>query len=207
MNLIRAKQLNPDISGLVAQYASGDFLPRTEAEDFALEVDLVQTCEYLSSLIEASNAGVNSINGISGFINIIGLNGVEVTGQSGNIFISAPAEIGLALSDEDSELETGVGAVTFRIPYDFEIEELRANVNIPPSGGDISIDIIVGDLSIFDGNLLTISDGEESSLESPPYDLDYSTFADDDKFRFDIIDAPTGFAGAGLKVWMKGKRL
>jgi hypothetical protein len=207
MNLIRAKQLNPDVSGLVTQYASGDFLPRIEAEDFVSNEDLAQTGEYIIGLIEGSNAGVNTINGISGFVNIVGLNGVEIAEESGSITISVPAEIGLALSDEDSALETGIGMATFRLPYDFEIEELRANVSVAPSGGDISIDIVVGDLSIFDGNLLTINGGEESSLESTPYDLDYFVFADDEKFRFDILDVPTGFAGAGLKVWMKGKRL
>lgn len=115
--------------------------------------------------------------------------------------------IGVACSDESTAITTGTQKVTFRMPYDFDVYEVRANLKTASSsGGPFQVDINQNGTSIFGTDKLTIDDTEKTSLTAAtPVDLT-APFAldDDDEMTVDVDDHGTG--AIGLKIWLIGRR-
>lgn len=111
-----------------------------------------------------------------------------------------------ACSDETSDLSTGAGKLTFRMPYAMTLTEVRASVGTAPTGADIIVDINE-DASTILSTKITIDDGEKSSEDAttPPVISD-SALADDAEITIDVDQVGSGTAGAGLKVYLNGYR-
>ena len=115
--------------------------------------------------------------------------------------------ISIALGDETSDAETGTGVVTFRMPYAFELTEVRASAVTAPVGSTAIIDINEGGVSIL-STAITLDAGEKTSetAATPPVISD-SALADDAEITIDIDQVGSTTAGAGFKVTLIGRRV
>ncbi len=129
----------------------------------------------------------------------------KITGAKMISSISLEA-IGVACSDETTDLTTGTAKATFRMPYALTVTAVRANVNTAPVGSSIIVDINDGAASIL-STKLSIDAGEKTSTTAttPPVISD-TALADDAEITIDIDQIGSGTAGKGLKVWIIGKR-
>jgi hypothetical protein len=115
--------------------------------------------------------------------------------------------IGIACSDETTALTTGTAKATFRMPYGFELTEVRANVTTAPTGSLLTVDINENGTTIL-STKLTIDAGEETSTTAAiPVVISDTTLADDAKITIDIDTVGSTVAGAGLKVWLIGRKI
>jgi len=121
-------------------------------------------------------------------------------------WVAFPVEIGVAISDETSDLTTGTAKITFRAPYAFTLTEVRANVKTAATGSVLTFDINENGVSVL-STLLTIDAGEETSetAATPPVISD-SAIGDDSEMTIDIDQIGSTVAGAGLKVALIGVR-
>lgn len=122
---------------------------------------------------------------------------VEPTGGGG----ASIAPIGIACSDEETELEAGDGKATFRMPFSGVIAEVRASLTTASGDGQVEIDIRRNGTTIFD-TTLTIDETEKTTTTATtPAVLDDTEkeFDDDDEFIIDIDDPGDG--ATGLKIW------
>lgn len=117
-----------------------------------------------------------------------------------------PTEIGLACSDETTDLTTGTAKATFRMPYAMTLTSVRANVNTAPSGAAIVINIKESGTTIF-STKPQIDSGSLTSIGSTvtPVISD-ANLADDAEIKIDIDQVGVTTAGKGLKVWLIGTR-
>jgi hypothetical protein len=112
----------------------------------------------------------------------------------------------IACSDEDTDLSTGTAKVTFRMPYAFYVEEVRASVNTAPTGSTLTVDINEGGVSIL-STVLSIDAGEETSeTAATAAVISDASLADDAEITIDIDQVGSTVAGKGLKVTLKGYR-
>lgn len=120
--------------------------------------------------------------------------------------LAEKCEIGVACSDETTDLTTGTAKVTFRMPYAMTLTGVRANVNTAPVGSTITVDINEGGVSVL-STLLTIDAAEKTSTTAAvPAVISDSGLADDAEITIDIDQVGSTTAGKGLKVWLIGTR-
>lgn len=112
----------------------------------------------------------------------------------------------VAASDEGTDLATGVGVLTFRMPYAITLTEVRANVNTAPTGSGITVDVNEGGVSIF-STALTIDDGEKTSVTAAiPAVISDPNLADDAELTIDIDAVGSTTPGKGLKITFIGRK-
>jgi len=115
-------------------------------------------------------------------------------------------EIIAACSDETTDLETGTGKLTFRMPYAMTVTKVYADVNTAPVGSTIIIDINESGSSIL-STKLTIDVGEKDSEDAAiPAVISDSSLAKRAEITFDIDQIGSSTPGKGLKVTLEGKR-
>lgn len=113
----------------------------------------------------------------------------------------------IACSDETTDLATGTAVVTFRMPYRFAIDEVRASVTTAPTGAALIVDINAGVNSIL-STRITVDAGElTSTTAATPAVVSTGTIADDTQMTIDIDQVGSTVAGAGLKVTIIGRRV
>jgi hypothetical protein len=124
--------------------------------------------------------------------------------------------MGIALSDETTNITTGTAKVTIRAPFNMIINAIpRATLATVSTSGDPTVDINVNGTSILGANKLSIDANEKTSTtaatattratashtgwtgtaSSPNYQI-----SDDAEITFDIDVAGTG--AKGLKVYL-----
>lgn len=113
--------------------------------------------------------------------------------------------IAIACSDETTALTTGAAKVTFRMPYAFTLQGVRASLTTAQTGGAIfTVDINEGVSSIL-STKLTIDNGEKTSTTAAtPVVISDTTVADDAEITIDIDQVGDGTA-KGLKVYLIGR--
>lgn len=112
----------------------------------------------------------------------------------------------VAASDESTNLTTGNGKVTFRMPYGFLLSDVRASLTVGQSAGVIlTIDINRNGTSIL-STKLTFDNAEKTTVTAstpPVFASGGDVLYDDDEISIDIDQV--GTAGAkGLKVSLIG---
>ena len=120
--------------------------------------------------------------------------------------LRAPCEIGLACSDETSNLTTGAAKVTFRMPYAMTLTAVRLNVNIAPTGSALIVDVNEGGVSVFSTNPRIDAGSKTSVGSATPAVISDSALADDAEITVDVDQIGSTIAGKGLKVWLIGRR-
>ena len=130
----------------------------------------------------------------------------NVTANTAKVSWDKDCEIGVAASDEATALTTGAAKVTFRMPFAMTLTDVRANVNIAPTGAGITVDINETAVSIL-STKLTIDATEKTSVTAAvPVVISDSSLADDAEITIDIDVIGSTIAGAGLKIWLIGTR-
>lgn len=112
--------------------------------------------------------------------------------------------IAIACSDETSVIAAGTSRVTFRMPYAFTLQAVRASLSVAQTSGSIfTVDINEGGTSII-STKLTIDNGERTSVTAatPPV-ISEAALADDAEITIDIDQVGDGTA-RGLKVYLIG---
>ena len=123
-----------------------------------------------------------------------------------NIHKAGTIALGIACSDETTDLTTGTAKATFRMPFAFTLDAVRASVTTAPTGAALQVDINEGGASVLSTEI-TIDDGEKTSTTAAtPAVISDSDLADDAEITIDIDQIGSGTAGAGLKVWLIGRR-
>lgn len=134
--------------------------------------------------------------------------------QSGDNVYATPDEIakrdivaiGVACSDETTDITAGTAKVTFRAPFAMTLTTVRASLTAAqPSGSIFTVDINESGTSIL-STKLTIDNTETTSLTAATQPVISDTaIADDAVITIDVDQV--GDAGAkGLKVWLIGRR-
>jgi hypothetical protein len=111
----------------------------------------------------------------------------------------------IACSDETTALTTGTKA-TFRMPYAFTLTAVRASLTTAGStSGVTTIDINLGGSSIFTTNLLTIDQGDKTSVGATTApNITTTALTDDGEITIDIDGLSGGATETGLKVTLIG---
>lgn len=120
--------------------------------------------------------------------------------------LTAPVEIGMACSDETTALTTGTAKVTFRLPYAMTLTAVRASVTTAPTGSTLVVDINEGGTSVLSTKLSIDATEKSSTTAATAAVISDSALADDAEITVDIDQIGATIAGAGLKVWLIGRR-
>jgi hypothetical protein len=150
----------------------------------------------LSSYASASPARSDTVPGIKG--------GANKTFTAGAVADLATVRIGVACSDETTNLTTGTAKITFRAPCAFTLTEVRANVNTAPVGATITVDINVGGSTILSTKLTIDASEKTSTTAATPAVISSASISDDAEITIDIDQIGSSTAGKGLKVWLIG---
>ena len=140
----------------------------------------------------------------------VGSNGQVLKAASGQTlgleWAGADATIGVACSDETTDLATGTGVVTFRMPHAMTLTAVRASVTTAPTGSTIIVDINEGGTSVLSTKLSIDASEKTSTTAATAAVISDSALADDAEITIDIDQVGSTVAGAGLKVWLIGTR-
>lgn len=112
-------------------------------------------------------------------------------------------------SDEYTPIPIGGPKTTFRAPYPFDMTEgyVRASLTTAPSGSSMIIDITMNGTTIF-STPITIEAEERTSVTAAMQSvLSITSVPDDAEFLVYVTAIGSGFAGAGLKVALTGKKV
>jgi len=108
-----------------------------------------------------------------------------------------------ACSDETSDLTTGIKS-TWRVPFGFTVQSVRASVTTAPTGANITVDILQNGVSILTTNI-TIDATEKTSLSAATQPVVLTTaLTDDAEITINLTTIGSTIAGAGLKVAIIG---
>lgn len=108
--------------------------------------------------------------------------------------------------DESTSLTTGTGKYYFKIPFAFDLSEVRASVNTAPTSSTIIIDINKDGTSILSTKLTIDIDEKSSFTAATSYVISDRVIAEDSEISIDIDQIGSGIAGKGLKVYLLGSR-
>lgn len=127
---------------------------------------------------------------------------LQTNGSNVYTWVPHTTFLGFAVSDETTDITTGTGKLTFRMPYAMTLTEIRASVNTASSSGVITVNIKENGTTIF-STQLTIDAGEKTSTTAATvFTFSDSIMGDDSEITVDIVGAGTG--AKGLKVTMIG---
>ncbi len=119
--------------------------------------------------------------------------------------LTASQSFVLACSDETSDLTTGTAKITFRMPYAFTIEEVRASCNTAPVGATITVDINESGATILSTKLTIDASEKTSTTAAAAAVVSDASLADDAEITVDIDQVGSSTAGKGLKVTIIGR--
>lgn len=112
----------------------------------------------------------------------------------------------IALGDETTAATTGTAKVTFRMPYAFELSEVRASATTAPTDAVATFDINEGGVTILSTKLTIDATEKTSTTAAIPAVIDDGTLADDAEITIDIDTVGSTIAGAGYKIYLIGNR-
>ena len=115
-------------------------------------------------------------------------------------------QIGVACSDETTDITTGTAKVTFRMPYAMTLTAVRVNCKASPTVSAVEIDIKSGTTAttIFSTKPQIAAGSKTSVSGAVPGTLSVTALPDDEEVTIDITQAGTG--AKSLKVWLIGTR-
>jgi len=131
-----------------------------------------------------------------------------VQNNSGNWDLGAEENFIIACSDETTNLNAILSIVSFRMPYQLNLLEVKASVNTAPISQPIILDINCNGVSIFSSRLVIDATETTSKTSSSPYLIINPLLPDDSVITIDA-DQVGGISspGNGLKVTFKGRRI
>ena len=126
--------------------------------------------------------------------------------QAFSTLTAAPIEVGIACSDETTNLTTGTAKVTFRMPLAMSLTAVRINVNTAPTGSALVVNVLQGGSSVF-STKPQIDAGTKTSVGSGTTAvISTSALTSDAEITINLDQIGSTIAGKGLKVWLIGTR-
>lgn len=111
----------------------------------------------------------------------------------------------IAASDEVTPLTVGAGAVTFRMPYKFQLESVKASLTTAGTTGALTRAEIKANGSDILSTPLTIDFGDKTSkTAATPAVISTTVLEDDVEITVDITSITTGAVETGLKIYLIG---
>jgi len=110
------------------------------------------------------------------------------------------------IGDESTPLTAGVGKYAFRVPFAFVLDEVRAAVTVAPTGAAIVVDVNEAGASVLSTPISIDATEKTSTTAAAPPVISDAALADDAEITIDIDAVGSTIAGAGLKVWLIGRR-
>jgi hypothetical protein len=126
------------------------------------------------------------------------------TGGQKALAATSPETFVIVCSDESTAITTGTAKVTFRMPYAFTVDGVRASLTTASSSGTPTVDINEGGASILSTKLTIDANELTSTTAAAAAVISDSSLADDAEMTIDIDTAGTG--AKGLKVYIIGRR-
>lgn len=191
-----------DIVGLMTYVSSAGIA--TVAEGLTgipnLNIGIVTATSYYGNGINLSGV-VTSLVGYATESYVDNLVGISTFSGDYDDLTNKPTDIYIiACSDETTDLTTGTGKVTFRMPTAGTLSDLKATVTTAPVGANLEVDINENGSTIL-STVLSIDDGEKTSeTATTPAVISDSSLADDSEITIDIDQVGLTTAGSGLKV-------
>lgn len=113
----------------------------------------------------------------------------------------------IAVTDEVSNITTGIGKITFRMPYNFILSEVRASVKTAPTGSAIQVDINQNGVSILSTVLSIDATEKTSTTAATPAVISTASLTDDAEITIDVDQVGSVITGTALNVALIGKPL
>lgn len=140
----------------------------------------------------------------------VGTNGQYLKAASGETlgldWAGLDVVIGVACSDETTDLTTGTAKATFRMPHAMTLTGVRATVTTAPTGSTIVVDINEAGTSVLGTKLSIDATEKTSTTAASAATITDSALADDAEITIDIDQVGSTTAGAGLKVYLIGTK-
>jgi len=131
----------------------------------------------------------------------------DSTDADGNKYDFNTTSFVIACSDETTDLETGDDKAQIRLPFQFELTDITANVNTAPTGSAISIQVQEDGSDILSTPItIDVSETTSESAATPPVISD-STLAANSIISIDLDIIGSSTAGTGLKINLIGYRV
>ena len=132
----------------------------------------------------------------------------DSTEATGNKWDYPTTSFVVACSTETDDLTTGDDKVQFRMPFQFELTSIVANVNTASTGADINVQVQEDGSDIMSGVGITIDATETtSSTSATPPTITDSTLASNSIISIDLDQVGSTLAGTGLKINFIGYRI
>lgn len=112
----------------------------------------------------------------------------------------------LACSDETTDLTTGTGKATFRMPFAMTVTGVSASVTTAPVGSTIICDINESGSTILSTKLSIDASEKTSTTAASAAVISDTALASDAEITIDIDQIGSSTAGTGLKVKIEGYR-
>jgi len=126
---------------------------------------------------------------------------VDETTGADNLIKAIPAII----SSETDDIVVEDQKYIFRIPFEFNLSQIRANLRNAPMGSSLIIDVKKDGISIL-STLISIDAGTKTNKDSVnPAVISDNALTDDSEITIDIKQVGSTVTGTGLKVWFIGK--
>ncbi len=142
---------------------------------------------------------LDDIGALDGTEEIPVQDGDGVTGKTTLADIAAlvaiPVIIQIALSDNETELETATGVGYVRSPQAFTLTAVRASLKSASSSGVVTVDINVNGSTILSTKLSVDASEKTSVTAATPAVISSASIVDDAEITFDIDAAGTDAAG------------
>jgi hypothetical protein len=119
------------------------------------------------------------------------LSNKDLTGP-GNVF---PVALGIACSDEGTDLTAGTGRVTFWMPHAMMVTAVQASVNTAPAGATITVDVNEAEVSVLFTKLTIDAAEKTSATAATAAVLSDTILADDAEITIDIDQVGSTVAG------------
>jgi len=134
---------------------------------------------------------------------LIGSVGLSIAGGTPSPYTRTTSFV-IACSDESTSITTGT-KVTFRLPFDFTVTEVRASLTTAGTGANlVTCDFEQNGTTIL-STAITIDAGElTSTTATTPPVISTSELSDDAAIDCDIDQIDSGGVAAGLKMYLIG---
>lgn len=195
-----------DTSTIQSKPSEGAFVDgdKTKLDGIETGADVTDETNVVSSLNGASLTGVAGTLTDKVLMQDVSDSDNLKQDTVGDLLKLKPEALSYALSDETTDLTTGTGKLTVRMPYAFTLTDVRASVTTAPVGSTITVDINEGGVSILSTKLTIDASEKTSTTAATPVVISDSSLADDAEITFDIDQVGSSTAGAGLKVTLIG---
>ena len=131
----------------------------------------------------------------------------DSTDSDGNKYDYNSTSFVIACSDETTDLTTGDDKAQIRLPFQFELTSISANVNTAPTGSTISVQVQEDGSDILSTPItIDISETTSATAAVPPVISD-STLASNSIISVDLDQIGSSTAGTGLKINLIGYRI